>query len=182
MFAGAELIGRMAMNLIDVTRSEDGTLQPSLVELDLQALLEEVVELMAPLAEGRKQRLELETVLAGVVLRGDRDLLRRVLQNLLDNALRYNTSDTVRVHAEPLDGGTVEIRILDEGRGVPEDQRERIFDKYARLDQDGDHRASGGHGLGLAFCRVAIEAHGGSIRVEPNQPQGSVFVTRLPAG
>jgi signal transduction histidine kinase len=72
------------------------------------------------------------------------------------------------------------MRVRDNGPGVPADLRERIFDKYARLDRDSGGVASNSRGLGLTFCRVAAQAHDGRIWVEADMPKGSVFVVRLP--
>ena len=68
----------------------------------------------------------------------------------------------------------------DSGKGIPDDHKERIFEPYARLDRDLDRSAGSSRGLGLAFCRMAAEAHGGRIWVEDNLPKGSAFVVRLP--
>jgi signal transduction histidine kinase len=174
----------MALNLLDITRSEDGVFAPNPGDLNLKTLLEETVEQMTPLAEGRNQRLvsSLEAD-PSTTVRADGELLHRVLQNLIDNALRHNPSGgTVQLGARAGSDGTLELRVIDEGPGIPEDQRQAIFEKYKRLDQAGEHTASVRHGLGLAFCRLVAESHGGSISVEANAPRGSVFVVRLPGG
>jgi signal transduction histidine kinase len=183
IYAGAEGINRMALNLLDITRSEDGVFTPNPSDLDVRALLEEVVEMMSPLAEGCDQRLELKVELSHSALRADEELLRRVLQNLIDNALRHNPpGGTVQLTARENGTGALELRVIDEGSGIPEGMRQAIFDKYTRLEQGNDEKVSGGRGLGLAFCRLAIEWHGGGISVEAKQPQGSIFVVRLPRG
>jgi signal transduction histidine kinase len=177
--ASAEVINRLALNLVDIARSDDGAFTPRPVEIDLRAMLASVVERMAPLAEAREQRIELEVAGLGegeaARVRADEELLHRVLQNLVDNALRHNRSEVVRVEARDA-GERVELRVVDEGPGVPEAMRQEVFDKYRRLDDGG----AVGHGLGLAFCRIAVEAHGGRIWVEPNAPAGAAFVIELP--
>ncbi|HKU43830.1 MAG TPA: HAMP domain-containing sensor histidine kinase, partial [Polyangiales bacterium] len=180
ILAGAEAISRMASNLIDVARGEESGLQANKHAFDLNAMLEETVEIMSSLALGREQRLELQTAPAGTTLTGDRELLRRVLQNLLDNAFRFHSGEApVRLEARRLDAA-IELRVADAGPGIPEAKRDTVFDKYARLGPSRAGEASAGHGLGLTFCRLAAECHGGSIGIEPNQPRGSVFVLRLP--
>jgi signal transduction histidine kinase len=180
VLSGAEIIDRMALNLLDVSRSEDGAFAPRIADVAISGLLDEVGELMTPLAEGRNQTLALAEEAPDLRLRADGELLRRVLQNLIDNALRHGPSGgTVRVTARPVEGA-VELRVSDEGEGIPEGMRERVFDKYTRLDATGATRGSAGRGLGLTFCRLAAEAHGGSIHAEANAPQGSVFVLRVP--
>jgi signal transduction histidine kinase len=176
----AESIHRMAMNLLDITRGEDGTFAPRLAEIALPQLLGEVVELMAPLAADRSQRLALAADLALPSLPCDAELVRRVLQNLVDNGLRYTPDGgEVRIAAQDHEDG-VEIRVVDRGPGVPEDQRRAIFDKWSRGGAPVGRDDSGGRGLGLTFCRLAVEAHGGTIRVEPAASGGSVFVVWLP--
>ena len=176
----AEAIHRMAMNLLDITRSEDGTFSPRLGEVSLPQLLGEVVELMTPLAAGREQRLALTARVAQPTLACDAELVRRVLQNLIDNGLRYTPDEgEVQIEARDADDG-VEIRVIDQGPGVPVAQRRAIFDKWCRAGHPVDRDAAAGRGLGLTFCRLAVEAHGGTIYVEPAAPGGSSFVVRLP--
>lgn len=180
IFAGAEAINRLASNLIDVTRAEQVGLNAHKTTFDLNALIEETYEIMSPLALAREQQVELQHAPNNTTLTGDRELLRRVLQNLIDNALRFNDGSVpVRVRVKCQDD-SVELRVIDAGPGVPEASRKTVFDKYARLAASGETDISPGHGLGLMFCRMAVEQHGGSIWVEPNQPHGSVFVLRLP--
>lgn len=186
---GAEAIHQMALNLLDISRGEDGAFIPKLSEAHLGAVLDDVVRLMEPLAESREQRLAVAIEAPDASLRVDAEIIRRVLQNLVDNALRYNPSGgTVRLVAKegPSGSGTIELLVIDEGPGIPEEMRQRIFDKYTRLE-GGPHQeaqdaqdTSVGHGLGLAFCRLAVQGHRGQIWVEANEPRGSVFVIRLP--
>ena len=108
-------------------------------------------------------------------------LFEQALFNLLDNAAKYApVGSTVRIEAEAVPEG-VEIRVLDEGEGLPPDEFERIFDKFHRVEK-GD-RVRAGTGLGLAVCRGFIEAMGGTITASnrPDRP-GAVFTVRLPAG
>jgi signal transduction histidine kinase len=182
IFVGAETISRMALNLLDITRSEDGVFTPNPTDLSVRTLLEEAIEQMTPLAEGRNQRLvPSPEVDPSTTLRADGELLHRVLQNLIDNALRHNPmGGTVQLVARAGNGGTLELRVIDEGPGIPEDQRQTIFEKYKRLEQSEAQTASVRHGLGLAFCRLVVESHGGTISVEANHPRGSIFVVSLP--
>ncbi|KFE66129.1 ATP-binding protein [Hyalangium minutum] len=183
IYAGAEGINRMALDLLDITRSEDGVFTPNPCDMDLQGLLEEVVEMMSPLAEGCEQRLELRMELDWTALRADEELLRRVLQNLIDNALRHNPpGGTVQLLAREGAAGEVELRVLDQGPGIPAEMRQAIFDKYKRLAPGRDERTLCGRGLGLTFCKLAVQGHGGSIAVEANPPRGSAFIVRLPRG
>jgi signal transduction histidine kinase len=114
-----------------------------------------------------------------LTVHADREWIYRVLQNLVDNALKYAPSSSrVTVSATRSTPGWVRVAVTDQGPGIPADQRARIFEKFAQMR--GAERK--GTGLGLAFCRMAVEAHGGSIRVEePGEAGGAVFSFTLPA-
>ena len=167
---------RMVMNLRDISRSEDGALVAEPTDVDVRALLTGVAERLERRAAARSQTVECD-VPASVTVSGDRDLLTRVFENLVENALKYGpTRSRVRVEVEPA-GDELEVRVRDEGPGIPEEHRHRVFEKYVQLEGEG--RAAG-RGLGLAFCRLAVEIHGGRIWVASNEPKGSVFTVRLP--
>ncbi len=172
----AEMMRRMILNLLDISRSEDGTLVPQPVELDLAELVDATCAGLRRRAGDRGVHLA-SSIAPGTIARADRDLLRRVIENVIDNAIRYAPWGSEIAIAAARDRDGVELRIADLGPGIPPGQRDRIFDKYAQV-APGEAPAT--RGLGLTFCRLAVEAHGGTIRVEPNTPAGSVFCVRLP--
>lgn len=180
--AAAARAQRMVLDILDLSRSEDGALVPRPGELDLAALLEEVAtEGRASLDSRKAQRILVDTRVERRTVRADRDLLRRVLVNLVENACKYTPSEgAIRLEADSPDADSVEIRVRDEGPGIPDAYRQKIFEKYARLERDVSAHAGSSHGLGLVFCRLAVEAHGGRIWVEENAPRGSCFRVRLP--
>jgi signal transduction histidine kinase len=111
---------------------------------------------------------------------GDANVLRQGLSNLIDNAIKYTPDKgtiTVRVVKMSLAEAAIEVR--DTGRGIPAEHRERIFDRFYRVDA-ARARDSGGLGLGLAISRWAVEAHGGRIELESEEGTGSVFRIVLP--
>jgi signal transduction histidine kinase len=110
---------------------------------------------------------------------GDRRLLARAVGNLLRNAQKY-AAHTVALSARRA-GGLLEIVIDDDGPGIPEDDRERIFEPFYRLDRSRD-RATGGFGLGLSIARKAVRLHGGTLRVEGSPLGGARFIISLPDG
>ncbi len=176
---------RLVMNLLDISRSEDGALVPHVSEFDLPALLAEVCSEMDRRIEDKDQRLSL-TLHPGVgVMRGDRDLLRRTLENLIDNAYKYGPrAATVWLEVAPstMDDGAepaVEIRVRDEGDGIPEAYRQIVFEKYGRA-ATGAREGRTSHGLGLVFCRRAVGVHGGAIWIEGEDGRGACFCLRLP--
>jgi K+-sensing histidine kinase KdpD len=101
--------------------------------------------------------------------------MHRVLANLAENASRYAPGGSVIQITARRVPGAVELRVADAGRGIPEDQRDRVFDRFVSA---GDEATRTNRGLGLAFCKVAVEAHGGRIFIEDAAP-GAVFCVRI---
>ena len=153
----AERLNHFIANLLDMTRLESGALAPNLGLIDLDDVVGSVLR-RAPM-QNHKLTLELEPGLP--MLRLDPVLFEQVLFNLLDNAAKYappGTTITLRARRE---GGTVRVQVLDEGPGLPEEDRERVFDKFYRVRVADKKRA--GTGLGLAIARGFMEAMGGTI-------------------
>jgi signal transduction histidine kinase len=133
-------------------------------ELDLAALARAAVELYEPLAEERGRALRLNCA-AGAMLRGDRHLLSQALANLLDNALKYGAGDIgVAVRCE---AGTAVIEVTDHGPGIPEGERESVFDRFVRLEPS---RSTPGNGLGLSLVRAVARRHGAWVKLVDNNP------------
>ncbi len=151
----ADSMQRMVLNLLDISRSEQGALVPRLSDVDVPSLLNEVLGVMSRRADERQQKISVELsprVKRHVV---DRDLLLRLLENLLDNALKYSPpGGTIKVEASTADG-YLEFCIRDEGPGIPGAYRERIFEKYVQLEDNTVSLARTSRGLGLVFCRLA---------------------------
>ena len=153
----AERLNRFIANLLDMTRLELGALAPNLELIDLGDVVGSVLR-RAPL-EQHRVKLELEPGLP--MLRLDPVLFEQVLFNILDNAAKYAPPETsITLQAKKM-GGTVTIQIADEGPGLPEEDRERVFDKFYRVRVADKKRA--GTGLGLAIARGFMEAMGGTI-------------------
>jgi PAS domain S-box-containing protein len=179
VFTSAQAINRMVLNLLDISSSADGVFAPRPVLIDVPALVAAVQQLMTPAAESLGQQIDVRGEANVPQLRADPELLRRILQNLLDNAIRHNPRGSPVVLEVVSDGKTVSFRVEDAGPGVPPAMRERIFDKYTRIPRQPGETGSFGKGLGLAFCRIAVDAQGGRIWVEDNLPKGSVFVVQF---
>lgn len=168
---------RLITNLLDISKSEEGQLVPNKVSIVWPALVKEILETFAPQAASRAVRLEAAVTLE--TIRVDRDLFQRVIENLLENALRHAPRESV-VRIEDRNGAEgAEIRVIDRGSGVPLDQRDRIFDRFVQIDSSTQVASRSGRGLGLTFCKSAVEAHGGRIWVDDGNP-GAVFCVRLP--
>ncbi len=172
-------VHRMLMNLVDVTRSDERRLELVLSDVSLADLIDASSREMAPRAQARQQVLETDCTVSGA-LRVDAGVLRRAIESLVDNSVRWGPSgSTVAIEARSADGH-VELRVLDEGPAVAPEYRESIFHAHDRLAGDVDLDLVRGPGdVGLAFCRLAVEAHGGSIWVEPTSV-GNAFCVRLP--
>lgn len=141
---------------------------------DIAALVKDAIEFLDVLAEEKEQKILFEQK-CGLTIDADICLLRRAFLNLLDNAIKYSPPQsviTVLLYS-PRPGETC-IAFMDSGPGIPDDEKELIFNRFYRLDA-GRSRNTGGTGLGLAITRAAIEAHGGSITLEDGPQGGAVF-------
>ncbi len=165
----------MVDSLLKLTNLEQ---VPRTDQVELQELLDQVAEDMSPLASGKGSVLLVDS--APGTITGSRELLRRALFNLVENAVKYGPEGgQVRICAE-LDGTDMVISVADQGPGIPPELRERIFEPFFRVDT-ARSRELGGTGLGLALVRAIAEVHGGSVWVEEHQAGGNRFVLRLPA-
>lgn len=173
----ARRLSRMIDSLLDLRRLEEGRAVIRRTKVSLAALAAEAVEEAQPVAEGKGIILQIAIPLSLPAVEVDSDMIRRVISNLLDNAVKYTPSGgNVRLTAET-DGGLVRFSVIDTGPGIPAEERHRIFDKYGRIERIG---APKGLGLGLAFCRLAIKAHGGRIWVDSPPEGGAAFRFQLP--
>jgi signal transduction histidine kinase len=158
-------------DLVDLARLDEGAPATDLDEVDLDEIVFEECS--------RSRRLPVDTSgVSGGRVHGRRDALARTVRNLVDNAARHAES-LVAVTLQTADE-TVELAVVDDGPGVPEADRERIFERFTRLDE-GRARDAGGMGLGLAVVKGTVERYGGTVTVEDAQPHGARFVVRLPA-
>ncbi len=165
---------RMITTLLDIAKADEGQLAPVRQRIDLD-----------PLVAGVTSELEVRAQAAGVrlarqievrTLSADPDLLRRVLENLVENAIRHAPEGSeVRIIARSAEG-RVELRVQDAGPGVPIAHRDRVFERFVQNADNTSTRSN--RGLGLAFCKLAVEAHGGRIWIEDASP-GAAFCLRI---
>jgi signal transduction histidine kinase len=168
---------RLVLNLLDISKSEEGQLAPRKTEVDLEVLISELVE--AHEVKAQAAGVALERALEVRSAFADIDLLRRVIENLLDNALRHAPDrSAVRIVATRHEKA-VEIRVADAGPGISAELKDKIFERFVQVEGGERGVTRTGRGLGLTFCKLAIEAHGGSIWIEDAKP-GSVFCVGLP--
>jgi signal transduction histidine kinase len=165
-------------SILDVSRLESGELPLDWRPLCLATLVEQTLALAAPLASKKDLRIENLVAPDQPPARADPELLGRVLQNLVGNAVKFTPAGgSVRVSARLRNGqaAMLEVTVSDSGGGVPPEVRERLFQKFAAGRQE-----ERGSGLGLAFCRLAVEAHGGRIWVEGAEGGGASFSFTVP--
>ena len=177
MLEEVDRLTRLVDTLLRLSSGDAGTIRLSREWVDLGELTRDIVSSLAILAEERNQRVRLD-VGEHVRVTADRLVLREAITNVVDNAIKYGpvgSAIDVRVRRDGEDGV---VSVADQGGGIPAAHRERIFDRFYRIDE-GRSRASGGTGLGLAIAKWAVEVNGGRISVDATQP-GAVFQIRLP--
>jgi PAS domain S-box-containing protein len=168
---------RLVESLLDLDRLETKQAVLNKSDASIGALVAEAVEEVHPTAEAKGQLLRMELTHGLPMVHMDVDMVRRVLINLLENAIKFSRGgDLIQVLVKQ-EGDHLQIVVKDSGMGISPKDRERIFDKFTRL---GRHERSKGLGLGLAFCRLAVEAHEGQIWVESEEGNGSTFTFTLP--
>ncbi|MNZ75892.1 Sensor kinase CusS [compost metagenome] len=163
----------MVNDMLLLAKADHGLLAPDRQPLELGSEVDALLEFYAPLAEEREIRLERE---GEMQLRGDRGMLRRVLANLLDNALRFSSDGTaIRIRLQP---GVISVE--NQGPAVAAERLPHLFERFYRADP-ARREGRGEHaGLGLAICRSIARAHGGEIRCE-SDAKGTRFIMEFPA-
>ena len=194
---GEQLLA-LIMGLLDLSKLESGTMKLRQGTTAIDPILIEVVSTLAPTARKKGVELVRDTDKVNCPITGDAERLRQVFINLTDNALKFTPlGGTVAITSRVLeqtdddddDGGSIlftpmrkiiEIRVSDTGIGIPEAERGRVFDAFYQVDSSST-REYGGTGLGLSIVKRIVEAHGGTVHIEGNQPTGAVFVVTLPS-
>lgn len=167
----------MAANLLTLARSDAGVLAPRLVRVDLRERAAETIARMRGSAETKDIDIELAARSPATAI-CDPDLIDRLLQNLLDNAIKFTTpGGHVKIDVSTLDGGAV-LEVCDTGPGVTEEARERIFRRFHR--EDASHGSVEGTGLGLSIVKAIAEAHGGAVTVINREAGGARFRVSWP--
>jgi signal transduction histidine kinase len=163
-------------DLFLVARLDNGRYELHPDPVDLTEVADEAIEALAPVAAAHRITLTLERD-GRVRVSGNAAALGRVIRNLLDNAIRHAEGEVhVGLHQA---NGWAELTVDDDGPGVPVEAEQRIFDRFARLDESRD-RSTGGVGLGLAVVRAVVEHHGGTVDCARSSLGGARFLVRLP--
>jgi len=148
--------------------------------VNLREFVEEIMEDFRTSAAGRNMIL-LNSLSETLRVRGDAGRLRQILSNLIDNAIKHGGKGTVEVGGAPLAAGWLQFWVRDEGPGIPEEARGRVFERFFRVDKSRARPQGGGTGLGLAIVKNLVLAHGGDVRVESAEERGTTFFIKLPA-
>jgi signal transduction histidine kinase len=168
---------RLVNDMLDVERMEEGFMPLYRANTDLLPFLREQVAELQILADKHQQQLDFHTAESLPTAYVDKELIERVVQNLVTNAFKF-TPDGGKIVIEAItEKSSFILTIADSGPGIPARDRQRIFEKYAQLDAT----ARRGKGLGLTFCKMVVEAHGGSLTVEDSPLGGALFRLVLPA-
>ncbi|MGI8992097.1 MAG: sensor histidine kinase [Bryobacteraceae bacterium] len=175
--AGAERLNRLLGNLLDMSRLEAGALQIRRDLCDVQDVIGAALEQLGSVAARRTIEVIIPPNLPFV--RMDFVLIVQVIVNLLNNALKYSAEcSPVTLETIVLDG-TLEVRVLDDGYGIPAQDLTKVFEKFNRAARSGE---TGGIGLGLSICKGLIEAHKGNIWAQRREPRGTTVAFCLPLG
>ena len=176
----ADRLSRLTENLMTLARSDEDNPPAYTEQVDMTALCHKVAAQLALLAE-QKQIVLKQDIQADLSVYGDELALSRLLIILLDNALKYSAAKTTVT----LRGARVKehlvIEVRDEGCGISDEDKTRVFDRFYRVDK-ARSRSQGGLGLGLSLAWAIVQQHGGSIKAADNKPQGTIMRVQLPLG
>ncbi|MCX7010888.1 MAG: PAS domain-containing sensor histidine kinase [Kiritimatiellaeota bacterium] len=168
------LLVNMVHSLLDATKLERGEMHLERTTVDLVTLASEIAGMFSASVAYRRITIHLPT--GSIAVSCDRELVGRVLMNLMANAVKFTPEDgNIRIAVQEAGGG-VKVSVTDTGCGIPPEYVDKVFDRFAQVKT---HRFS--YGLGLTFCKLVVEAHGGTIRVESTVGQGSTFWFMLPS-
>jgi signal transduction histidine kinase len=182
MLRQVERLGRLVTQLLDLSRLESGAAPLHRQSFEVAPLLEEAARESRMHAPHTEVAVRVES--PSLAADGDPERIHQVVANLLENAVRFTPSGgmvEVHAHRAPTAKPSVVIEVCDEGPGIPEGERARVFERFYRADPARSSR-EGGAGLGLAIAQWIVDVHGGSIHPESRHPRGCRMVVELPAG
>ena len=176
----AQRVSRVVDDLMLLSRMDEGE-HPAPEAVPIHLIVAQAAERVRPAAQEKDMTVNFGEPAQRLTVMGDRRQLVSAVYNLLDNAVKFSPArSVVEVRGRP-EAGWVEISVKDRGAGIPESELEHIFERFYRIAGVGP-RSAGGTGLGLAIVRHVVGNHGGEVRVESKEGEGSTFVVRLPAG
>lgn len=171
----------MISSLLDMAKMENNEMKINAEDCDLEEIVFSAIKAMAPMLNEKAIQLSNKTNKNNARVKVQKDLIERVVQNLLSNAVHYTPKQGNILIESELDekSKSVVISVSDSGSGIPDEHKQKVFDKFATVETK-EKRIRGSTGLGLTFCKLAVELHGGKIWVEDRKGGGSVFRFTLP--
>ncbi len=175
--SNADRLVHLINDILDLERIDSEQVELDLRPCDMNGFLHQCTDMMKPMAERAKVQVQIES--EAIPFLADLDRLQRVLANLLSNAIKFSPPESTMTVAAGGRDHTIWIDVRDQGRGIPPEHLERIFERFHQVDKS-DSRDKGGTGLGLPICRKIVEQHGGRIWAESEIGSGSTFHIVLP--
>lgn len=172
---------KIVNNILDITQIQQGLMKKHLVKsvFDLRDELDYVIKLTTPMAQKKCIKLLFKRASSPLKISADRDRIRQVLINIIENAVKFSSSETEVILRLSGDKGYAVFECEDKGPGIPEDEKGKIFEKFYMVDGS-DRRTEKGTGIGLFIADSIAKLHNGKIDVMPGKRKGSVFILRLP--
>jgi signal transduction histidine kinase len=168
----------LVTQLLDIARLTEGRLDLCREEVAIEALLVSCARELQPWANIEQKPIVVSVPTACPPLMADENLLRRVLVNLISNAIKHTPPATAITLSAELSGANIRLLVHDTGQGIPAEIKQQLFQRFAATAGAGQRQSN--TGLGLAFCKLAVEAHGGTISVDSTPGQGTRFTITLP--
>lgn len=181
MYDATDEMTSLITSILDVSRLETGELPISPERLEATECLKNISDRLKPLAEKKNIRIILNSHPDAIVIQSDKELFSRIIQNLITNALKH-AKTIVAVSVERQTDKAI-VSVAEDGPGIPDEYKKKIFDKFFQIHTD-SHTSPYGIGLGLTFCKMAVDALGGEIWVEDREGDGAIirFSAMLPPG
>jgi len=176
--SNTERLGRLIDDILEIERLESGSVVMTPQSRPAEDLLQQAVATMRPMADNARVELRIDGTATQVY--ADPDRVLHTLTNLIDNAIKFSPPNSTVTVAAQRQGSEILFKVQDEGRGIPSDKLEAVFERLAQLDSS-DSREKGGTGLGLPICRMIVQQHGGRIWAESGEGRGTTFFFTLPA-
>src|SRR5690606_34714325 len=170
---------KIVSDLLKVARVDAGKVILRQSEVDINELMSDILKEAARVAAERHQQVRFKAAAEPAIAWVDKDTIRMVLENIVDNASKYSGEETTIQATVLASGKTVKVKIADQGVGIDEKDRSKLFEKFSRIHNPLSMQA-GGSGLGLYWAKKIVDLHGGGIEVKSETGKGTTFIVSLP--